>query len=219
VTASQISARAALDLPRAWVIAGSLLLATVVVDVAFQAPGLGVGAGIIGPALFSASLLVFAFGIRGSGSITARRPLGTVALTALAFWSLAVPIVMNLSLAGDRLPDWLLAFGFVDSFVRFALALVAVVQIARAGIVPAPWNWAAGWVLAAVAGVWLAEQVVAVGATQNAAFVVSTVLTVEGLVHIGGTVFLGVVAIVLANRAGRGRDASKGSEQSTLEHA
>jgi hypothetical protein len=180
----------------------------VVFGAAFQPPALGVGGGFIGPVLFSASLLVFAFGIRGSGSVTARRPLGTAALTALATWSLVVPIVLGLVVAGDRLPDWLLTFGYVDSFVRFVLALVAVVQIARAGVVPAPWNWAAGWVLAAVAGAWLLEQVIAVGATQNAPFLASTVLTVEGLVHIGGTVFLGVVAIVLADRSRRPQAAS-----------
>jgi hypothetical protein len=203
MTVSQIGTRAALDSQRAWAIGGSLLLATVVLGAALQSPALGVGGGYIGPVLFSTSLLVFAFGIRGSGSVTARRPLGTAALTALATWSLVVPIVLDLILVGDRLPDWLLAFGFVDSFIRFVLALVAVVQIARAGIVPPPWKWAAGWVLAAVAGACLLEQVIAVGATQNAPFLAPIVMTVSGLVHIGGTVFLAVVAIVLADRSSR----------------
>lgn len=208
MTTTQISVCAASDAQRAWVFGGSLLLATVVVGVAHQPLASSVGGGFIGSILFSASLVVFAFGIRGSGSVTARRPLGTAALVALATWSLVVPIVMELVVAGDRLPDWLLAFGFADSFVGFVLALVAVAQIARAGVVPPPWNWAAGWVLAAEAGAWLLEQVAAVSAAQNAPFLASTVLTVEALVHIGGTVFLAVVAIVLADRWRRGRRAS-----------
>lgn len=85
MTDHRIPDRIVSDARRAWFIGGVLLLATVVLGVALQpAVSLIVDGGTIGTTLFSASLLVFAFGIRGSGSVTARRPLGTAALTALA---------------------------------------------------------------------------------------------------------------------------------------
>lgn len=204
MTGPQISHRAASDARRAWVIGGALLLATVVIGVALQQSGLPiVGGNYIGMALFTASLLVFAFGIRGSGSITARRPLGTAALTVLAIWSLLVPALERVFFSGNYPSDSLMAFSYVDSFVQFAAALVAVTQIARVGVVPRPWSWAPAWTLAAVAVPWLFGQIAAVGATQNATPISMFVVTLDGLVRIGAPVFLGVLAIVLANRPNR----------------
>jgi hypothetical protein len=87
----------AADFACARFIGGALLLATVVLGVTAH-PGLSLGFGgdIIGVALFSASMLVFAYGIRGSGSITSRRPLGTAALTVLAVGGLLESILTNL---------------------------------------------------------------------------------------------------------------------------
>lgn len=129
------------DAPRAWFIGGALLLASVIVGVAQPVISQIVFGGNIRTILFSAAVLLFAWGIRGSGSVTARRPLGTAALTALAAWVLLGSVLEEAIAAGfsnDPAPNALLAFGYVDSFVRFALALVAVMQIARAGVVPAP---------------------------------------------------------------------------------
>lgn len=202
--------RRAADLVRARFLGGALLLATVVLGVTAQ-PGLSLGFGgdIIGVALFSASMLVFAYGIRGSGSITARRPLGTAALTVLAVWVLLESILTNVlssSVSNNAPPSALLVLGYADLLFRFAVTLVAVVQIARAGAVPSPWNWAPGWVLAAVCVPWLLTQIVSISlAPQQPLTLILIIGAVDGLFRIGGTMFLGVLAIVLADRSGRTR--------------
>ncbi|HEY8913294.1 hypothetical protein [Lacisediminihabitans sp.] len=186
---------------RAWVLGGALLLATVVIGVAVQPGTVFVTvSSILETVLFSASLLVFAFGIRGHGSLTARRPLGTAALTVLAIWALLMPLLQNFYFSRDYPPVPLLGFGYLDSFVRFAAALVAVIQIARAGVVPRPWNWAPTWALAAIAAQWLTE-VVAIGSVQDGQLAAVGILgSLGALVRVGSAVFLGILAIVLANR-------------------
>jgi hypothetical protein len=207
MTGPQVPTRAAAR--RAWVLAGAMLLASVVINLAVQ-PGtvLSAAAGILGTALFSVSLLVFAFGIRGSGSVTARKPLGTAALTVLALWTLALLTLLLPPLqsvfSSDSAAPGLLAFGFVDSFVRFTAAFVAVTQIARAGVVPRPWNWAPAWALVAMAALWLTEQIVAVGSVRDTQMIaVGIIVNLDSLVRIGSAVFLGILAIVLANRPAR----------------
>ncbi|WP_394770824.1 hypothetical protein [Lacisediminihabitans sp.] len=183
-------------------IGGVLLLATVVIGLAVQ-PGTPFSTvlSIFGMVLFSASLVVFAFGIRGHGSVTARKPLGTAALTALAIWVLVIPTLEDLYFSRDYPSGPLLGLGDIDYFVRFATALVAVVQIARAGVVPRPWNWAPTWVLAATAAEWLIE-VIAFGSLQGDQQVAAgALMSLGALVRVGGAVFLGILAIVLANRS------------------
>jgi hypothetical protein len=190
---------------------GVLLIAATVFGVIFQpVASLIPGGAIIGVALFSASMLIFAFGIRGSGSVTARRPLGTTALTVLAIWVLLIWVLQSTLLSRDFMPSdstisSLLALGYVDSIVQFVAALVAVVQIARAGVVPPPWNWAPSWALAAVAAPWVFEQIIAVGAAPSAESLAMDFGPVGGLIRISAGVFLGVLAIVLANLSGRTR--------------
>lgn len=194
------------DASRAWLIGGALLLATVVIGVAQPALSLIPLGGSIRPALFSAALLVFAFGIGGSGSVTARRPLGTIALTALAAWLLlgsVLDIIIASEFSNDSLPAGLMAFGYVDSYVKFALALVAVVQIGRTGVVPAPFTWVPAWVVGAASVSWLLMQVVAVGSTQGFGLVTVGLMSVDALLRVGGTVLLGALAIMLADRASR----------------
>jgi hypothetical protein len=154
-------------------------------------------------------MLVFAFGVRGSGSVTARRPLGTIALTLLGIWPLVMWVLQTALLPNSVTPthsimSTLFALGYVDSFLRFGAALVAVVQIARAGVVPPPWNWAPTWALAAVAAPWVFDQIIAVGAPQSLDLF-TAFMPVDGLIRIGAPMFLGVLAIVLANLSARTR--------------
>lgn len=202
---------AASDTRLAWVIGGVLLIAAMLVGVVVQYGSLlGSGGAVVAAIWFPAALLVFAFGVRGSGSVTDRRPLGTAALTALAAWVLLGQILLPTFRSGSVDPGLLLALGFIDSLVQFTLALIAVVQIARAGVVPRPWNWAPSWALAAIAVPWVLEQIIAAGAaqTQDAPFVVAAVLTLDSFVHVGSAVFLGVLAIVLANTSRSSRRAA-----------
>ncbi|MET3770236.1 hypothetical protein ABIB15_002944 [Marisediminicola sp. UYEF4] len=165
------------------------------------------GGGTLSTVLFSAALLIFAFGIRRAGSITARRPLGTAALTVLAVWlllDLALAGVVASSISSDTAPTAVLAFAYVNVFVQFLLALVAVMQIGRLGVVPSPWNWAPAWALAAVSASWLLTQVLgALGTTQGAIGLSNALMSLESLTRTGGTVLIAVLAIVLADRMNR----------------
>ncbi|TFC91789.1 MULTISPECIES: hypothetical protein [Cryobacterium] len=207
MASSQLRGRASPPAGLAWFIGGGLLLASVVVTVIAQ-PVLFPYADTLAPALFSAALLVFACGVGGTGSVTARRPLGTTALAALAVWLLLGSVVYGVlgdSLTDDSASVVLLAFVYADSFVQFALALVAVVQIGRLGAVPVPWNWVPTWIVAAVSVAWLLLQLMGGGsATIYGPNLVTWILMgLDGLARIGGAVLLGVIAVVLADRANR----------------
>ena len=189
-----------------WFVGGVLLLATIVLGTALAQPGpLLFGGGIIATACFSTSLMVFAFGIRGSESVTARHPLGTIALALLAVWVLAwlvVTDVLGSSGSADTLSSALVVFSYVDPYLRFALALIAVIQIGRAGVVPAPWNWAPAWTLAALTVPWLASTIIVAATTGGSAIRTLLVLSsVDTLARVASAVFLGVLAIVLADRS------------------
>jgi hypothetical protein len=195
------------NLRQAWLLAGSLLLAAVVLGASLHAvTDVFRGVRVLAPALFAASLLVFALGLHGVGSVTARRPLGTAALAILAVWVLVAPLLTDI--LGTGAPDGpsaALVFSLVDPYVRFALALVAVVQVGRARVVAPPWNWLPAWVLAALTVPWVIGQVVAASVTpgSESAFVLY-IGAFEGLVGVVGAVAMGIVAIVLADRD-RGR--------------
>ena len=131
---------------------GGILLIAATLVVAVPAPTLRSvpGGEFAGPALFSAALLVFAFGLRGAGSITARRPLGTAALALLAVWTFADGLLWRFTPLGSLPLDRPALLGTAIPLITAALAAVACVQIARAGVVPTPWNWAPTWALIAV---------------------------------------------------------------------
>ncbi|WP_129590389.1 hypothetical protein [Cryobacterium aureum] len=202
---SRLRDRAVSPASLALLIGGGLLLASVVITVIAQ-PTLFPYAGMVAPALFSAALFVFAFGVRGVGSVTARRPVGTIALVLLAVWLLLGSVLYGV--IGDdfsNAPTLFLAFAYADSLVRFALAVVAVMQIARLGAVPAPWNWVPAGIVAAVAVTWLLLQVLGGGSPTiyGPNLVTWLLMGLDGLARIGGTVLLGVIAIVLADRVNR----------------
>lgn len=199
--------RSAADARRAWVSGGVLLIAAALFDLVIgPAAGLIPGAGLVGVVLFAAALLIFAFGIRGSGSVTARRPLGGAALTVLAGWMLLSAVLSFVAVRTSADPGALLRpFGYIDPFVRFVVTLIAVIQIARAGVVPRPWNWAPGWALAAATALWIVEALVAVTSALDNTIIQTLLVPLDELVHVGAPLFLGVLAIILAYHAGRSR--------------
>lgn len=208
-----IGNRAAFDTSRTWFVGGTLLLAAVVlVLTASTAQMWFPGGSIIHTVPVAAALLIFAFGYRGSGSVTGRRPLGTVALVLLSAWLLLEPVltgIVTTAIDQGNLTVSFVGFGYTNTLVQFTLALIAVMQIARAGIVPAPWNWAPAAVLAATCVSWILLQVIGVqiGVSNGPPpRLIFTITTVDALVRLSGLVFLGVLAIVLADRAGRARN-------------
>ena len=203
MTDTHIVERAESPAPRALFLGGALLLASVVATVAFQVGFYSAGwVGYIPTILFSAALMILAFGIRGSGSVTAGRPLGTFALAALAAWLILSDVLvsaLNASIAADSSAAVVVTIIYVALVVKFALAVIAVVQIARAGVVPAPLEWVPTWVLAAATASWLLTQLAGL-VLINVSQVQMTVFALDGAVRIAGVILLGVLAIVLGDR-------------------
>jgi len=188
------------DPRRAWLVSGVLLLvgpflAPILHTMPVPVPWLG----FVLAAVYPAALIVYAYGLPG-GSVTARRPLGTAALTVLAAWILATSIAWPPILGPDPDEGLIAVFVVVDPVVRVAAALIAVVQIGRARVVPPPWNWAPSWALAAIVVTGVGGQAVAMTSPANGLDLTMTLFTVDSLVRAAASVLLGVLSIVLAAR-------------------
>ncbi len=181
----------------AWIAGGILLVASGIFAFVARPSGTpGYVVSITGVALFSAALLVFAFGARGSGSMAGGR-VGTAALVVLAVWRLASAVFWG-ALAVEsgsaliQAQGLLITLNYIDLLVQFAAALVVVIRIGRARVVPRPWNWAPAWALAVVVAEWVLGQ--ALAAVEWVPFLNGLGIAVEVCVP----VFLGVLAVVLA---------------------
>ncbi|MEU2204937.1 hypothetical protein ABZ469_11380 [Microbacterium oleivorans] len=148
--------------------------------------------------LWAESVLVFAIGSSSHDSVTARRPLGTIALILLALWSPAMRVI---GLFQDPTNPTPIVPWEVTILVPLALSLVAVVQIARAGVVPRRWRWMPAIAL----GVQVASVALGQLLMMDQATAMQTVGLVSALGMIGflaGTLGLGIVAL-LAVASGR----------------
>lgn len=182
----------------AWIWGGALIVAQVFVSstIGRFSP---VGAWL-GQALFAAAMVVFAFGLRGRGSVVARQSVGVVALLMLAFvppvFSLFIPSDIYLSDAGTAQ-----TLGYLSVLIPAAAALVAVVTIGRARVVPDPWRWAPAWALAALAALYALTQVtfVALGDALGDPATLA-VFSAVSVVPVLVPVALGVLAIILGAR-------------------
>jgi hypothetical protein len=191
-----------------WFIGGGALIAAVIIVVPLDGSGPRLpGTGVLATLLFATAMLVFAFGGTRDESVTARRPLGTTALTLLAAWALFDLIASDLfgaATSAEGLPPALGILFFIDPYLRFFLALIAATQIGRARVVPTPWNWAPAWVVGAQTIPWLlsliAVTIPSLATETNAILVLGTL---DGMVRAGSAVCLGALAIVLADRATR----------------
>ncbi|SFO00748.1 hypothetical protein [Mycetocola miduiensis] len=191
-----------------WFVGGSFLLGSLVLGWNSHLPSPVVSViSVLGTMLFAAALLVFAFGFRRAESVTARRPLGTAALTILAVWVLLSPLLTDVLLSGpieNEPSSALIVYSLIDPYLRFALALVAAMQVGRTPVVPAPWNWAPAWALAVLTVPWVLGQVVTAGTSPESDPTLMMYLTAfDALARSICTVVLGVVAILLADRVRR----------------
>lgn len=206
------TAAAARERQRTWMLGGGLLAASALLGLAlrsFLLPGLPFLS--LSDVLFAAGAVVFAIGLGRAGSVTARRPLGTTAIIALAVWlliasplqQLMFPMEVTFDDPASRGGYFQLVnmIGITSEAVLLVLAIIAVVQIGRAGVVPKPWAWAPLWALVVVvvartllSGMLpmpgLAEDQVALGAMFGLA----------GFLVAASVAFLGVLAMILAAR-------------------
>lgn len=202
---------------RVWIVGGSLLLAAVVIGAGVAT--VWTGAGVVRELLVAAALLLFAFGFRGAGSITARRPVPTIALTVLAISLLVSPLLNAILFPLGSSLDVIAAATQTTLVVQFACALIASIAIGRLAVVPSPFNWAPALALAAVTLSGVVQAVAAIAITQNVQEVFVVLVGVDVIIRIGTLVALGVIAIVLGDRAARVSDWSDSPRRANADRA
>lgn len=187
------------DARTAWTIGGSLLIAAALFPLVTQGVFLP-GVGMVSALLWAGSLTVFAVGWRRNGSVVARRPLGTVALLVAAVIP-ALSVLLGALLPATEPSDaeWAVPLGQAIDVIFIAALVVASVQIARAGAVPARVRWLPLIVVGICTALQLA--VIAVLSTPGVSqdVVVGFVYPVS-LARRIGELLIGITAVVLAQR-------------------
>jgi len=203
VAAASDSGPGVRDARLTWLIGGSLLIAHAVLILAangypmFAFPG----ASLILDATWAVGLLVFAFGVRGRGSVVARRPLGVVALAVAA----AAPLLSDLLWWLVPIEVWDASSAVMAGTGTTALSLgaliVATVVIGRAGAVPQRVRWLPLIVLAVTAGAQLLLSIAGVAlANTRAVPDLTGAYFFASMLGTLGVLLLGILAIVFAPR-------------------
>lgn len=185
-----------------WVLGGVLLLVATLLQ--FSTASFSVvmpGIATVSVLVFGVACIVFAVGARRDASVTARQPVGTLALILLGAWT-PVAAIVHLTQAAATLQT-LQVFSTIDAVVSFALSLVAVVSIGRARTLPAPWNWAPAACLAAVTAVRVIDAALVAVPPVDAPTVAPIIALVAALIGAGSALGLGVVAVVLGTHPQR----------------
>jgi hypothetical protein len=197
-----------------WTIGGiGLVLCGVIGMLQYSVVSLAQASGLLVDVVFAGSVLLFAIGLSRAASVVRRRRLGVGALVVVAVWPLAMRAVepflptmdaatFEAGLDAYRAAESALStVSYVNLLVSIVASVLACVQIARAGVVPMPWNWAPTWALIAsvAAGVVPAFLFASAspGGTQGYAEV-AVLIAVLGF--LARTLGLGIVALVLSAR-------------------
>ncbi|MFC8681977.1 hypothetical protein ACFT30_10680 [Microbacterium ureisolvens] len=169
------------------------------------APGATAALSLLADLLWAAAVLLLAVGLSREGSVVARRPLGMASAAIVALWPLTHSIV-NL-LAGPWAPDqadaWLF-WTYLSMVLPLLAGVIAAMQVARARVVPRPWNWAPLWVLVGQVVLWVLPQLIGVAAPDALMQMPGLLSALGTLGFLAGTLGLGILAIVLANRSREG---------------
>lgn len=189
-----------------WVTAGAGLILFGVVGVVRTAlPGLlpPLTFTLVGNGALAVSMVLFGVGLSRESSVVARGPIGVGALVVLGLWPLVTPFLVpftgTIPTPGDPL---LLVYGIALLAVPLIAAVVAVLSIARARVVPSPWRWAPLWALLALVGVELLVQGLMFAASpERVQSLAGLVVMLQAAVGFTATVGLGALAIFLAARA------------------
>lgn len=201
-----------------WMIGGiSLIVCGVIGMLQYSLFGIAQTAGIVLDVVFAAAVLLFAVGLSREASVVARRPLGVIALAVVALWPLATraaqPFLPRMDaatfeagMAAYREAETVLTtVFFVNLLVSLAASLLASVQIARAGVVPRPWNWAPLWALIASVAAGVIPQILFSAAGSAGTQVYTEIAVLLGALGVlSRTLGLGILALVLAARVRNG---------------
>lgn len=205
-----VDAVAATQRRRTWMVGGGLLAVSALLGLALRDVPLAPIVSL-SDVLFAAGAVIFAIGLGRAGSVTARRPVGTAAVIALAAWlllasplqQLLVPMEVTFDDPAGRGGYFQLVnmIGITTEAVSLVIGIVAAVQIGRAGVVPRPWSWAPLWALGVVVAsrTLLSGMLPMPGLTEDPE-ALGAVFGIAGFLVAAAVGFLGVLAIVLAVR-------------------
>ena len=191
---------------RTWVAAGVLLVLSALVRLV--ARGTLVVIHPAGDWLFAVGAILFVIGIGRSGSVTGRRFVGTAATILLAvapmtqaLWAAFVP---GEEVNRNTVEDISALVAIVYYGTVFVLAIVSVVQIARARVLPSPWRWAPAWVMVwTILTVGIGLNLFGSAPLGSTVAVLGSVLVIYG--PAAGVMFLGILGIVLGSRRAHDR--------------
>ena len=189
-----------------WLVGGGALIACGVIGVVRSsvvgAPGAGVILTLLSDALWATAILILSIGLRREGSVVARKPLGLTGSAVAAMWPLTDTLVslfagpQNLEQAEAWVP-WV----YLSMMVPVVAGLIAATQVARARVVPTPWEWAPLWALGAQTLAWVVPQVINVASPTAFMDMVPVFSALGTLGFLSTTLGLGTVAVVLSNRS------------------
>lgn len=196
------------DARRAWIIGGSLLIAVAVLPLLGGNFGMALPfLGLLLDLVWCSALVLFAFGIRRSGSVVARNPLGIVALLVAGVVPVAFEIFWRLAPTTAGPEDWMTVAAEGERLIGGVALVVASVVIARAGAVPNRVRWVPLIAILAVVGVNLLISLVLMAAPQLGQQVALPVILTANVVVTGALVVVGVLAVVYAPRSAPASDA------------
>ncbi|HCS60878.1 MAG TPA: hypothetical protein DIW46_05690 [Microbacterium sp.] len=192
-----------------WLVGGIGLIACGVVGV-IRSSVLGVSGAstvltLLADVLWAGAILVLAIGLSREGSVVARKPLGIAASAAVALWPLTDTLV-NLFAGPDNLEqaDAWRFWEYLSMLLPLMIGLIAAMQVARAHVVPAPWNWAPLWVLGAQTVAWVLPQLIGVASPPVFMEMSGVIAALGTLSFLTATLGLGILAILLSNRSRAG---------------
>lgn len=169
------------------------------------APGANVIFTLLSDVLWASAILILSIGLGREGSVVARKPLGLASSAVVALWPL-IDTLVSLFAGPQNLEQaeawvwWI----YLSMGVTLTAGLIAAMQVARARIVPTPWNWAPLWALSAQTAVWVVPQMINV-ASPTAFIEMATGFSALGtLGFLITTLGLGILAVVLSNRSRAG---------------
>ncbi|WP_286793508.1 hypothetical protein [Microbacterium sp. UBA3394] len=184
---------------RSWVIGGSLLIVSAITTMVTSVTTVTEVQlwRTISAIAFASATVVFALGIPGGGSVTKRRPLGTIALIATGVLAVINSLLWNL-ISGPLVA--MQTVGYLQLLIGLLAVIIAVTAIARAGIVPSPWNWAPTWALVALAVPQILVQAIAAANPADLQQAAQWISLLGVIVAVSAPILLGVIAIALAQR-------------------
>lgn len=185
---------------RMWLWGGIALIASAIVQFAF--PSDLSARQLISALLLSAAIMLFAFGGGMRRNIFGGDKVAAVAAVLLSALMIATSIIsLTLNNGG---PEW--NQPWVSSLVgiaRLTLTIVLAVQVGRSPILSSRWRWAPLWAVLAQLVSWVFWQFGLINAANIAPELLPWVMSWAGVIAASVPIFIGVLAILVAQHPSR----------------